>query len=99
MSKQSFKNHDIHLTHTFDQAVKYLQDKDGEKDLKTAEGTPFTAKVGIATKSKDHPHETFIGFYQNFKHYGRCYKTDWGKYLNSSKTIIGTYCQALDSDF
>jgi hypothetical protein len=37
-------------------------------------------------------------FYRSIlNEYARCYKTDWGNSLNGSGTLIGTYCQSLDS--
>jgi hypothetical protein len=96
MKKQQIENRGINLTHTFDQALRYLEEN-GEIILRTEKGKQFTAKAGTTTKSKLHPNEPFIGFHQKCIEYARSYRTDWGNLLSSSGTIIGMYCQALDS--
>jgi hypothetical protein len=64
---------------------------------------PLMLKLAFP-QSRLHPIEQYIGFFQYSKTkqkpvlYARCYKVDWGNYLNESGTWIGMYCKALDKE-
>ena len=84
----------VTLQNTFNSACEWLWSQ-GEVDLKTAEGTVFTARAEI-TERGVHSEEPVIRFFQHNKEYARSYECCWGHYYNCNKTRIGMYCKALD---
>jgi hypothetical protein len=97
-----FKNYQF--KNEYSEVLKYLQEH-GKVSTRTEEDTSFDAEACIYTKqSRLHPIEPYIGFFQYSKAkqkavlYARCYKVDWGNYLNESGTRIGMYCKALDKE-
>lgn len=84
----------VTLQKSFSSVYKWLQ-SEGEVDLKTSEGTSFTARAEI-TKRGEHSEEPAIRFFQHNKEYARSYECCWGHYYNCNRTRIGMYCKALD---
>lgn len=84
----------VELQRSLDSVHKWLRSK-GKVDLKTAEGTRFTAQAEI-TKKGVHSGEPVIRFLQHGAEYARSYECCWGHYYNCNRTRIGMYCKALD---